>query len=151
MTSEYIKQKQHEMLELSKDYTKEDLDRVLLKNAFLTCDGIESPESKNYLSNRESLRESLKAFQLCCAFLSLCTRSKRVNYRFTNSNYLKHRIEHFMQAYIPSGAIAAAADYLGIRYKTLFKSSEYVVLFIKTCFPITEEMEYAAMGSKSFN
>ena len=146
MTPSQIKQQQQNLLRLSQQFTQDDLDTVMKQHPEITCNGIESRRSNNYESNRAYLRNSLKAFQLCCAFLSLCKRSKRASWDFTNNNYLKHRVEHFMRTPIPSGAIVAAAEVIGIRYKLVSEDTCYVSLYIDKNLPITEEMEYAARG-----
>jgi len=129
MTPSQIKQQQDNLLRLSQLYTQQDLDEVMKQHPEITCNGIESRRSNNYESNRVYLRNSLKAFQLCCAFLSLCKRSKRASWDFTNNNYLKHRVEHFMHTPIPSGAIVASAEVVGININQIQKilvTSAYV-------------------------
>ena len=145
MTNSQIKQQQDNLLILSQQYTQDDLDTVMKQHLEITCNGIESRRSNNYESNRAYLKNSLKAFQLCCAFLSLCKKSKRSSWDFTNNNYLKHRVEHFMRTPIPSGAIVAASEVIGIKYKS-DSDTCYVSLYINRNLPITEEMEYAARG-----
>ena len=145
MTPSQIKQQQENLVRLSLQYTQQDLDAVMKQHPEITCNGIETRKSHNYESNRDYLKNSLKAFQYCCAFLSLCTKSNRTNWNYANNDHLKHLVEIFTHTPIPSGAIVAAAEVIGIKYKP-DSDTCYVSLYINRNLPITEEMEYVARG-----
>ena len=144
MNESFIKQQRLNLLRLANNYSQRDLDMVMAQNPNLSYFGLELPSSQDYAFNRNELKKSLKAFQLCCAFLSLCKKSKTVNVKITNNNYLKHRVEHFMKTPIPAGSIVAAADLIGIMYNSDVAKTPYVALYIKKDLPITQEMEFAS-------
>jgi len=141
-----IKPLQDQLWQLSTEYTQADLDKVLENNPNLTSNVLESRKSHTFNEHREYLKKSLKAFQLCCAFLSLCKKSTKASLVYTNTNLLKHRLQHFIgnDNYIPAGAIVAAADHLGIKYNADVTDNPCVCLYIKSELPITQEMEFIA-------
>lgn len=144
MNPSLIKQQQNNLLLLATQYSQHDLDNVMAQNPMLTRNGLESQKSENYASNRAILKKSLKAFQLCCAYLSLCRRARRPCPDSLHSGILKNRVEYFTGTYIPSGAIVAAAECLGIKYKSDPMSTPYVWPHISSRLPFTMEMEMAA-------
>lgn len=144
MNPSLIKQHQDNLLRLATQYTQQDLDSVMEQNELITSIGLEMKESGNYVSNRAELKESLEAFQLGCAYLSLCNKKKTPCSYDLHSGYLKSRVEYFMGTYVPSGAIVAAAECLGIKYWSNPKNTQYVRLYISKKLPFSVEMEHIA-------
>ena len=142
MTYSQINKVKENVLTRASEYTQAELDAVMAQNVNLTRNGIESTRSQNYASNRAELKESLKAFQMCCAYLSFCTRKKTPCKLSMHTGSLKSQIEYFTKVYIPSGALVAAADALGIKYKT-FPESTFVCLHISSKLPLSREMEFS--------
>ena len=145
MNPSEIKQQQDNLLRLAKQYTQQDLDMVLLQNKDITYAGIQSRNHPLYAKCREDLKAALKEFQLACAFLSQCKRTKAINYKNSNSYWRKHRLERFIGTYIANGSIIAAAACLGIKYEV---DGTNVWLAISKELPITDEMNEMAMGMR---
>ena len=103
MTPSQIKQQQENLKRLAAQYTQQDLDMVLLQNQDITYAGIQSRNNPLYAKCREDLKAALKEFQLACAFLSQCKRTKAINYKNACSYSLKHKLERFIGIYIANG------------------------------------------------
>ena len=142
MNPSEIKQQQENLICLSKLYTQQDLDMVLLQNKEITYAGIQSRNNPIYAKCREDLKAALKEFQLACAFLSQCKRTKAINHKSPNSYDLKHRLERFIGTYIANGSIIAATVCLGIKYEA---DGPNIWLAISKDLPITDDMDKMAM------
>lgn len=145
MTPSQIKQQQENLIRLSKQYTQQDLDMVLLQNKEITYAGIQSSNHPLYAKCREDLKAAIKEFQLACAYLSLCKRSKSINKNNSLSYWQKHRLEKFIGTYIANGSIIAAATCLGIKYVADKSNPMNIWLAISKDLPITDEMNEMAM------
>jgi hypothetical protein len=69
------------------------------------------------MQSREDLEAALSEFQLACAFLSLCKKTKAINKKNSLSYWLKHKLERCIGIYISNGVIIAVAACLGIKYE----------------------------------
>ena len=148
MNPSEIKQQQENLICLSKLYTQQDLDMVLLQNKEITYAGIQSRNNPIYAKCREDLKAALKEFQLACAYLSQCKRSKSINKRNSLSYWQKHRLEKFMGTYIANGSIIAAATCLGIKYVADKSNPMNIWVAISKDLPITDEMNEIAVGMR---
>ena len=146
MNPSEIKQQQDNLIRLSKLYPQQDLDMVLLQNKDITYAGIQSRNHPLYAKCREDLKAALKEFQLACAYLSLCKRSKSINKNNSLSYWQKHRLEKFIGIYIANGSIIAAATCLGIKYAADKSNPMNVWLAISKDLPITDDMIQLAMS-----
>ncbi|MDR3611044.1 MAG: hypothetical protein P4L27_10810 [Ignavibacteriaceae bacterium] len=142
MTLSQIKQQQENLVRLSLQYAQQDLDMVLLQNKNITYAGIQSLNHPLYAKCRVDLKSALNEFQLACAFLSQCKKSKAINKR-NNSYHLKHKLERFVGMYISNGSIIAGAIALGIKYEV---DGPNVWLAISKELPITDEVNEIAMA-----
>jgi len=145
MNPSEIKQQQDNLLRLAKQFTQLDLDIVLLQNQDITYAGIQSRNHPLYAKCRVDLQAALKEFQLECAYLSQCKRSKSINKKNSLSYWQKHRLEKFIGTYIANGSIIAAATCLGIKYVADKSNPMNIWLAISKDLPITDEMNEMAM------
>jgi hypothetical protein len=143
ITDSQIKQQQDNLLQLAKQYTQQELDSVIQQNKDITYAGIQSKEHPLYEKHRADLKNAQKEFQLACAFLSQCKRTRTINKQNSLSYWLKHKLERFTGTYIANGSIIAAAAALGIRYE---EEGPNVWLAISKDLPMTQEMEFIARG-----
>ena len=143
-----IKQQQDNLIRFSKLYTQQDLDMVLLQNKDITYAGIQSRNHPLYAKCREDLKAALKEFQLACAYLSQCKRSKSINKNNSLSYWQKHRLEKFIGTYIANGSIIAAATCLGIKYVADKSNPMNVWLAISKDLPVTDDMIQLAMSMR---
>jgi hypothetical protein len=146
LTNSQIKQQQENLKHLAAQYTQQELDMVLLQNKDITYAGIQSRNHPIYAKCREDLKAALKEFQLACAFLSQCKRTKAINYKNSNSYWLKHKLERFIGTYIANGSIIAAATCLGIKYVADKSNPMNVWLAISKDLPVTDDMIQLAMN-----
>ena len=144
MTHSQIKTQKINLQKQSRQFTQQELDAVMLQNPNITCNGLELPTSKDFAKNRHFLKESLEAFQYCCAYLRLCKKTKTPCRDSLHSGYLKSHVETVMKIYVPSGAIVAAAECLGIKYYSNIKNTPFVKLYISSKLPFTLEQELVA-------
>jgi len=143
-----IKQQQDNLIRFSKLYTQQDLDMVLLQNKDITYVGIQFKNHPLYAKCREDLKAALKEFQLACAYLSQCKRSKSINKNNSLSYWQKHRLEKFIGTYIANGSIIAAATCLGIKYVADKSNPMNVWLAISKDLPVTDDMIQLAMSMR---
>ena len=149
MNPSEIKQAQDHLYRLSKLYTQQDLDLVMQQNQNITSFGLSHPSHPRYVQERVDLKNSLVEFQLACAFLSNCKRTKAINYKNSLSYWLKHRLEGFIRPqYISNGAIIVAADCLGIKYVEDRSNPSNVWLAISKDIPITDDMNEMARSMR---
>ena len=139
-----VKNQKENLLKQSQQFTQQYLDGVMKQNPNLTRNGLELPSTEDYAANRQYLKDSLEAFQLCCAYLSLCKRSKTPCRESLHSGYLKGYVERLMGTYVPSGSIVAAAEAIGIKYYSDIAKTPYVKLYISSKLPFAYELECIA-------
>ncbi|MBI2417629.1 MAG: hypothetical protein HYV28_06940 [Ignavibacteriales bacterium] len=137
MNESQVKQIRDNIKRLAQEFSHRDLDNIMLQNPSITSAGITSLKHESYTEWRAQLQQAFPEFQLACAFLSLCKRTKSVNHKNALSYWQKHKLERFMGTYIPNGAIIAAAACLGLKYEV---DGANVWLAIHKNLPITDEM-----------
>ena len=106
--------------------SKEDLIQVVDNHPDVSSWGVGGPQSwtarrngrtpEHFEADRQSLREDVRMFQLCCQWLSLFRRRKTINLNLGTSYGLKHAVEEWSGEYIHNGAFIAAVFHLGIPY-----------------------------------
>ena len=102
------------------NYTQEDLIRVMDNNPDLTSNGFGNLNPVEFKNFRQQLRNSLREFQSCCVYLSLCKKSKRI-YKILSSYGLKSRVE-FMNGYVSNGSFIAAAIHCNFKAHRIINS-----------------------------
>ena len=93
------------------NHSQADLNKVMDNHPDLTAHGFGSLNPVEFKNFRQQLKNSLREFQSCCVYLSLCKKSKRM-YKLLSSYGLKSRVE-FMNGYVSNGSFIAAALHCG--------------------------------------
>lgn len=148
ITPTLIKQQQDNIFRLAEQYNQQELESVMDQNPNITYAGMQSKNHPSYEKNRDDLKAALKQFQLACAYLSQCKRSKSINKNNSLSYWQKHKLEKFIGIYIANGSIIAAAACLGIKYVVDKTNPMNVWMAISKDLPVTDEMIMVAMDMR---
>jgi hypothetical protein len=140
LTNSQVEAYQDFLKRFAKIFTESDLIHVMKRNPNITPFGYIDLKNPRYEEYRIYGTDFLQQFQLACAFLSHCTKTRSINYKNSLSYWLKHRLESFVNEYIPNGAILAAAELLNIDFVRDSSDSPNVWLAISKTLPITDEM-----------
>jgi hypothetical protein len=148
LTNSQVKASQDFLKRFAKNFNEKDLIDVMKHNPNITPAGFIDSKNPRYAEYRNYGSDFLQQFQLACAFLNHCPKTRSINYKNSHSYLLKHRLENFVNEYIPNGAILSAAELLNIDYVRESSDSPNVWLAISKTLSITDEMVEIAHDMK---
>ena len=112
--------------------TLTDLEKVMSDHPDLTQHGFGVEPGKDFETERAALPKHIDACNACVEWLSLCHQTAGIRPSAGDSYSLKHNVERWYKIrynghlYVPTGALIAAAYFLGLKTRRTNKMDVYL-------------------------